>query len=389
MRSLILISVLLLCELVIAAKFEQVGKEAHLSTYNQTDPFLMCSSKDNSRSERRKQQLEERYRRQSRSSESPLEDTLESSRVTLLFGHVHHAGGTAFCLLARNNTVTNPRDNCNHPDEFKGPPSAPTSGSISQQVAFQRQSPWQFYSVELQMPLHLKYNGPFIYGAILRNPYLLLMSQYRRSQVKFHFKGDLIDLVHWQLKYVGVTTVNFRNHMIYLQQQQKDQQQEQYQEHGKQTGSKEIHLHAGAQSARNYFRGQAGFILGQFGPTNYTDVTIFNMAKRRLKRFSVLALTEFMVESGVVWGDMLGWRVEGFGRKLVNSNGAGDQLVTDLLALGVEDREFVRYYTRVDVLLYGHARCLLERAHYRVTSTGLHSLPPSVRELDAFFAAPT
>lgn len=201
-----------------------------IPSHAEVRPSGCTSPRGISRSERRKQQLEEKYRHQSKrinsDSTSPSISTsfhahedIAKSKVTMLFGHVHHAGGTAFCLLARNNTVTNPKDNCNHPQEFKGPPYAPTSGSIAEQVAFQHHSPWQFYSVELRMPTHLKFNGPFIYGIIFRNPYLLLMSQFRRSQNKFQFKGDLIDLVHLQLTYVGVTTVNFRHHMQHLQQQ--------------------------------------------------------------------------------------------------------------------------------------------------------------------------
>jgi hypothetical protein len=381
MPTRFLFGFLLLCDLIIADRLGQVDKGVHHhAVYNKSKPVIsVCHHlKGSSRSERRKKQLEERYRQQSRRYDPTSEQDLDANRVTFLFGHVHHAGGTAFCLLARNNTLANPKDNCNHPDEFKGPPSAPTSGSISQQVAFQRMTPWQFYSVELHMPQHLKYNGPFIYGAILRNPYLLLMSQYRRSQVKFQFKGDLIDLIHLQLKYVGVTTINYRNHMTNLRQEQQSLSMRSSAE----TETEQLRSRNAA--PRNYFRGQAGFILGQFGPTNYTDATIFNMAKRRLKRFSVVALTEFMVESGVVLGAKLGWRVDGFGQRVVNSNGAMDQLVSDLLALSAEEHMFVRYYAGVDVLLYQYAKCLLEREYYQVTNTSLHSYPYA--EVDTFFA---
>ena len=236
--SLILVSVLLRFFTPVALGHDDGRGHRYLSSPSNTSGLICTSPKGSSRSERRKRQLEERYRQQVMSSE-----TLDSEKVTLLFGHVHHAGGTAICLLARQNTITNPKDNCNHPQEFKGPPPAPSSGSISEQVAFQRSSPWQFYSVELQMPRHIKYNGPFIYGAILRNPYILLMSQFRRSQVKFQFKGDLIDLVHLQLTYVGVTNVNFRQHMTYLQQQSR-------------THEGLIMKHKEEVSFRNFFRGQ-------------------------------------------------------------------------------------------------------------------------------------
>jgi hypothetical protein len=338
-----------------------------------------CSSSKGSTSrryERKREALEAQYRLQSHwtdssssSSDSSGSDSDSDNKVTLLFGHVHHAGGTAFCQLARKNTIANMKDNCNHPLEFKGPPSAPTSGPIAQQLSFQRSSPWLFVSVELKMPQHLKISGPFIYGIILRNPYILLMSQYRRSQVKFQFKGDLIDLIHLQLKYVGITSVDYRKHIDLLEHERHDQ------------GGMRV---ATSQPVVNYFRGQAGFLLGRFGPTNFSDSTIFNMAKRRLQRFSVIALTEFMVESGVVFGAKLNWNVNDFGRRAVNSNGDADKLVSDLKALSGSDLAFVRYYTRVDILLYQYAKCLLEKEHLRLTNRSLSSYPYA--ELDKIFS---
>lgn len=127
----------------------------------------------------------------------------------------------------------------------------------------------------------------------------------------------------------------------------------------------------------------AGFLLGQFGPTNYSDTTIFNMAKRRLKRFSVLALTEYMVESGVVLGAKLNWRVDGFGQRVVNSNGEASQLVTDLKELSAEDQAFVRYYVGVDTRLYHYAQCLLEKEYHHLTNRTWSSSP--YEELDLFF----
>ena len=312
---------------------------------------------------RRKQQLEKLYRQQ-HEGKNINNYAVSTNKITFLFGHVHHAGGTAICQLARNNTSTNPRDNCNHPNEFKGPPSSPTSGSIAEQLSFQRSTPWLFYTVELKMPKYLKYNGPFIYGVILRNPYLLLMSQYRRSQVKFHFKGDLIDLVHLQLKYVGVTSVDFREHMKHLKQQ---------------------HSHHDDQSVNlpNFFRGQAGFILGQYGPTNHTDLTIFKMAKRRLRHFSVIALTEFMRQSGIVFEAKFNWNIGDFGNRAVNSNGDSNQLVTDLISLSRDDRDFVSYYANVDIMLYHHAKCLLESAYSELRNATLPLYPYS--KVDEFF----
>ena len=360
-RSFLFFAVILL---LFRISFEDQNVQDYSHFANATFDITSCHNwkRRNSR-QRVKTELERRYRSQHSTMKLSEELFRDKNKVTLVFGHVHHAGGTAICQLARNNTLTNPKNNCNHPLEFKGLDAAPTRSSIKRQLAFQHQSPWLFYMVELMMPRHMKFSGPFIFGAVLRNPYLLLMSQFRRAKARFQFSGDLIDLVHLQLKYVGITDVNFRSHMP----------------DGALPSRSDIYGH----EPRNYFRGQAGFILGRFGPTNATDSFILNMAKRRLNRFSVVALTEFMVESGIVLSSKLDWKVFDFGHKVINSNGASELLVAELMSLSQRDREFVSFFCRIDIMLYYHAKCLLEKEYKLITNQSMREY--SYRKLDAYF----
>jgi hypothetical protein len=251
----------------------------------------------------------------------------KSHNVTILFGHVHHAGGTAICLLARNNTVANPNSNCNHPREFRG--TSPTTGSIQEQLLFQRSTPWKFYAVELKMPRNLIFGGPFLYSIVLRNPYVLFFSQYRRAVTRFSFNGTLTQFAETQLSRVGTANLDLNK------------------------------MHSSISD--NYFRGQVGFLLGRYGPTNRTDDEIMSLAIKRLQRFSVIILTEYMRETGILFQFKFGWNLDHFGKTAVNSHGPMSTLLQAMRGLSPSEVHFIRRHCNLDMKLYQYAKCLVER----------------------------
>ena len=258
--------------------------------------------------------------------------------ITILFGHIHHAGGTAVCQLARKNTIANPTSNCNHPNQFSG--ANPVTGSTKQQLQFQRSTPWKFYMTELKMPKNMIFGGPFLYGIVLRHPYLLLLSQQRRAK-----------LIHK----LNLTVQQY----VALQ-------------HHKAERGGGPHLTA---TSNNTLRGQAGFILGRYGATNMSDMAIFEAVKRRLDRFSVLLLTEDMVSSGQLFSLKWGWEVDTFGKQRVNSHGDWTELLDMYKGMSNEDKEFMERHTSVDMRIYHYARCVVQRELARVGHTlGEYSL---------------
>lgn len=253
-----------------------------------------------------RQQLEEHYR-------------LNSTGLTILFGHIHHAGGTAVCQLARNNTKTNHRDNCNHPLEFKG--DAPTRGTPTEQLQFQQSSDWGFYAVEVKMPEEMVVGGPFLYALVLRHPYLLLLSQYRRKMLIFQFKGDITSFIIYKLKH-GNDTVNLN---------------------------------------QNYYRGEAGFILGKEGPADVSDNIVLEQVKKRLDLFSVILLTERMRATGKLFSMKFGWNTEHFGVERVNSHGELNELLRMAKQMTFAEKKLIRTYIAVDMALYHYAWCLVRQ----------------------------
>lgn len=248
--------------------------------------------------------------------------TPSQSSITMLFGHLHHAGGTSVCELARNNIQTNLKSNCNHPNEFSKK-IPPTRGTITEQLLFQKQTNWKFYAVELSMPQDLLFEGPFIYSIIIRHPYLLLLSQYRRSKTKFQFQGTLKDLVKYQFSRVNSS---FDLNKI---------------------------------STSNYYRGIAGFILGKYQETFHTNDEIFQEVVERLERFSVILLTEELSTTGQIFKLKFNWNTTKFGENLVNSHGNISELLTMANNLSIDDKKFVKWYCQIDLLIYQYSRCLI------------------------------
>ena len=248
---------------------------------------------------------------------------LNSLNVTMLFGHLHHAGGTAVCQLARQNIPTNLKSNCNHPNEFSNVITPPTRGTIKEQLLFQQRTNWRFYSVELLMPKELLYEGPFLYSIILRHPYILLLSQYRRLQIKFNFHGGIIDLIKHQFLRVNSTFIPSRA------------------------------------LKSNYYRGIGGFILGKFQETSRTNQEILNEVIERLERFSIILLTEEMSITGQLFHLKFNWNTSQYGENLINSHGNLSNLIQLAKNLTIEDKRFIKWYCSIDILIYRYGRCLI------------------------------
>lgn len=256
--------------------------------------------------------------------------------LTIIFGHIHHAGGTAVCQLARHNTMANPSSNCNHPNQWSG--INPITSTIADQLEYQRTTRWKFYAVELKMPEKMIFGGPFLYSLVMRHPFVLLLSQQRRAKLIHNLDMNIKELVKFQIKKAG--------------------------------GER-----ATETSAKNTLRGQAGFILGKYGPTNMTDGEIFEATKRRIDRFSVLLLTEDMENSGKLFNIKFGWNVSNFGKKRVNSHGDWDELIDLFKAMPLEDKQYLKWVTAVDMKVYDYARCVVQRELANVgMSLGVYSL---------------
>jgi hypothetical protein len=246
----------------------------------------------------------------------------DRGNLTIIFGHIHHAGGTAVCQLARNNTFANPTSNCNHPNQWSG--SNPVIGTVADQLEYQRSTRWKFYAVELKMPEQMIFGGPFLYTLVLRHPYILLLSQQRRAKLIHKLDLGIKDLVKLQTKRAG----------------------------GERTPK---------DSEKNSLRGQAGFILGKYGPTKMLDTEIFEATKRRIDRFSVLLITEDMENSGKLFNLKLGWDISNFGKKRVNSHGDNEELIALYKSMSHEDKLYMKWVTAVDMKIYHYARCVVQR----------------------------
>lgn len=269
--------------------------------------------------------LELEYSKLTLSSSSTSPSSTSRPHITMLFGHLHHAGGTAVCQLARKNVITNLKSNCNHPHEFSKTIIPPTRGTIQDQLTFQQTTSWNFYAVELSMPTQLLYDGPFLYSIIIRHPYLLLLSQYRRAKAKFQFEGTIPDLISYQFSRVHAT---FNLSSIPL---------------------------------TNYYRGIAGFILGKFSSTSISSKQIYEEVIQRLDYFSVILLTENMSYSAQQFALKFSWNITEYGQSLVNSHGDVSELLDLARSLSDEEKKFIQWYSEIDLQIYKYCRCRIER----------------------------
>jgi hypothetical protein len=281
--------------------------------------------------------------------------------IKMVFGHVHHAGGTAVCQLARNNVKTNSKSNCNHPLEFSHTKIPPTRQRVTEQIQFASQTSWDFYAVELSMPQELTFSGPFLYSIILRHPYLLLLSQYRRARVKFQFNGTIQDLISFQFQRVQSS---FNYSKLALNHQQERQEKIISTTRDETRGGEE---EGGEAREVNYYRGIAGFILGKYSETSLSSESIYQETIRRLEHFSVILLTEEMAFTAQLFHLKFGWNIsESYGHSLINSHGTGGELLALARSLSQADREFIRWYGEIDLRVYSYGRCLVEREFKRL-----------------------
>jgi hypothetical protein len=286
----------------------------------------------------------------------------KSNKITMLFGHLHHAGGTGICELARKNVQTNPRDNCNHPDEFNTTKIAPTKGSIKQQLQFQRTSSWNFYAVELNMPTEMIFSGPFIYSMVMRHPYVWLLSQYRRIKIapQFHFDGSILQLITLIFQHSNFQNSNFTFNYNKINHN------------------------------TNCYRGIAEFILGRHGNTLLSNKGIYNLAVQRIQKFSVILLTEHMKTTAEMFKIKFGWNITGFGESPVNSYGSEDDLLQVAQNLTLQEKRIVKWYCSIDLQIYYYTRCLINQSLVRY-SKGTIYLPsekdPLLLKLENIFNA--
>jgi hypothetical protein len=277
--------------------------------------------------------------------------TKKNNTIKMLFGHLHHAGGTAVCQLARNNLKTNLKSNCNHPLEFSQKETPPTRGTLTEQLQFASKTSWDFYAVELSMPQELTYSGPLIYSIVIRHPYLLLLSQYRRARVKFQFNGTLQDLIAYQFQRVHSSF----NHSKIPVVKARD---------GTMAKGRSVERQKRGErkAVVNYYRGIAGFILGKYSETSQSSESIYQETIRRLEHFSVILLTEEMSLTAQLFYLKFNWNItESYGQSLVNSHGTGGELLSLARSLNSHDREFIRWYGEIDLMVYSYCRCRLER----------------------------
>jgi hypothetical protein len=258
--------------------------------------------------------------------------------LTILFAHVHHAGGTSVCSHAMKFTTCNPDDNCHHPEEFNRFNPPPTRGSRDEQLRFQRETPWRFYSVEMRMPPEMILNGPFIYITILRHPYLLTISNFLRQKTLKGFKGSL-------------------EHYL--------------------TGHQSL-----ASLVGNYFDVYRP-LLDYFSIAPWQPhLWRMREAYLKLEKFSVILLTDDMAHSAEVLKRKLDWDLEGFDIRYSanmsradqihrNSQGPRRRLIEYLFHnLTTREKHLFRVTLKDDLKIFRSARCLVQRQLQRL------SLPP-------------
>jgi hypothetical protein len=263
----------------------------------------------------------------------------EGRNVTIFFGHIHHAGGTAVCSHARRLMPCNPENNCHHPDEFSRFDSPPTRGSRKEQLKFQREAPWRFYSVEKKMPKDLVLGGPLIYMIIFRHPYYLTISNYLRQRRLKGYSGTLGQ---------------------YL------------------TGSHH------ALSLSRYYDVYHGFLEFLSVDRQRNRSQMVQEAMDRLDKFSVILLTDDMASSSKVLGHKFGWDLDGFNidyspnmtrAEQIHRNSQGPQKrLLQFLAqnLTVEEKKLFRKTLRSDLEIFRYARC---SAQWQLEVLSLPPLP--------------
>jgi hypothetical protein len=250
-----------------------------------------------------------------------------SRNLTIFFGHIHHAGGTAVCSHARKLMACNPSNNCHHPNEFSRLHPPPTQGSREEQLKFQRKVPWRFYSVEKKMPKELILHGPFLYMIIFRHPYYLTISNYLRQRNLKSYEGTLSQYL------------TSSHHSLSLE---------------------------------RYFNVYHGFLefLAVAHRRNRSEMV--RKALDRLDKFSVILLTDDMESSSEVLHHKLAWDLDGFNIHYSpnmtradqihrNSQGPQERLLRFLSKnLTVAEKKLFRRTLKSDLQIFRYARCSVQ-----------------------------
>ena len=283
--------------------------------------------------------------------------------VTILFSHLHHAGGTAVCHLARRHTTCNYKSNCHHSSEFTLQGS-PVSGSRETQLQFQKSTDWRFYSVEKRMPRELILGGPFIYVIVLRHPYLLTASNYLRQRQLFGYRGSL-----WH--YIGRKYLDPADLTHYFN-----------------------HYHSWSSFLAVDERSTAQSLLFPMATVN--SKRVLQRGRARLEKFSVILLTDDMSLTAPLLGRKLGWdysallrttRTSGKNQTIMrpkshqeqqasvdrNSRGPQEELIDFLGRLSEKDRIMFRSHLNGDLQLFRYGRCLAQK---QLEKEGLPPLDP-------------
>lgn len=277
--------------------------------------------------------------------------------LTILFGHIHHAGGTVVCSNARKLTTCNPNNNCHHPDEFDRFRTPPTRGSKEEQLKFQREVPWRFYSVEKKMPSELILHGPFIYMIIFRHPYYLTISNYLRQRNLKGYSGTLkeyLTTTHHPLSSAGYFDT-YHSFLEYLA----------------------IDTPSIIPSSKIY----------SLFSTSYSAnlrAKLLRKAYRKLDKFSIILLTDDMGQSSEMLRHKLNWDVEGFNIHQSPNMSRADQIhrnsqgplekLYDYLRynLTMEEKKLFQQTLRNDLEIFRYARCTVQ---WQLHSLSLPALP--------------
>lgn len=260
--------------------------------------------------------------------------------VTILFGHVHHAGGTVVCSLVQSMYPSNPDNNCHHPDEFDRYKLPPTRDRKEIQLKFQQKSSWRFYSVEKMLPRELIFYGPFIYMIILRHPYLLTISNYLRQKTLKGYKGTLTEYLKGGIFSLGYYFNNYHSLFEFLA------------------------------IEGNHF--------------NQDKSQMYLEAYRKLEKFSVILLTDDLSQTSQLLKIKFGWNITGLDIPISsnmlpidqihrNSQGPQERLLQYLSNLTKSEKKLFRETLKDDLIIFKYARCLVQWEFNRLNMTSLPS----------------
>lgn len=271
------------------------------------------------------------------------------NNVTILFGHVHHAGGTVVCSLVQSLYPSNKDNNCHHPDEFDRYKLPPTRGNKQIQLKFQRKTPWRFYSVEKMLPRELIFYGPFIYMIILRHPYILTISNYLRQKSLKGYTGSLTDYLKGDILSLG----------YYF----------------------------------NTYHSLFEFLAIEGNHFNQDKSKMYLEAFRKLEKFSVILLTDDLAQTSQLLKIKFGWNTTGLDIPISpnmlpidqihrNSQGPQERLLQYLSNLTISEKKLFRETLKDDLVIFRYARCLVDWEFNRLNLTSLPTYESKFKHIE-------